>query len=1436
LKRPLLYLAGASLLALLFAAAGALAWLIGTPAGARWLLESVLPRTGLKITVRQVDGRLLDHLRLAGVHVAAPPVEGEITSLDLRWRPLLLLSGKVAVTELALRGVRLQDNTPPTGKAPDLAWPRVVGIAELLEGRIDLLRLEDFRYRHLDESPVEVANISTSLDWRDTLLSLNDLAVAAPAGRLTGRIVAGLHTPSLQLDLAVIPPRPVAEFDRLTVRASLHHARPPEQLAGSVTVAGATGAKKRLELSGEVGMTRNSFNLRALRLAGPALEGTVSGAGRFVLTAGEPLAELQLQTAALRLPAGLPIPVEISGELTFSGNLERYRGRFALANRGKGWPAGRLTGSFQGDGGGVKLAPLEISLLDGAGRGNLDVEWHEGLALRGAVELRGLNPAGIAPDWTGEVNLDVAGNVAWPETAPVHGEVHGNLRQSTLHGQPLTGEVSAEIAGDNLRVASLVLRGKGFDISAAGGLKERLTFTARVGDLSRLIPDTAGELDGQGWVRWHAGSPSGMVTGRGRNLAAAGVRAATAEVAARLEEGKEHPVQATVALGKAGYGRFQADSAKLQLTGTQLKNRLAATFRSADAELELALAGSYRSGLWQGEIESLSGRDRSGAWGLTVPAPLAISATKVTLASLVLTGGPRERLSAAGGLTFDPPAGSLRGEWEGLDLSRLDPWLKEATISGASSGRVQIRLLAGERLTVTGSAEARGTVTTGGHRVTVEHALLHLDGGERGIQAGIDLSLAEGGTLKGTFSSTAPARLAFPGEGELSAEWRGLDLARLNPWLKEATASGVSSGNVQLRLQAGERLAVTGSAEARGTVTTGGQQLTVEHALLHLDGGERGIQAGIELSLAEGGTLKGAFSSSAAARLAFPGEGELSAEWTGLDLVLLRPWLPNTVNLEGHLAGGVKGKLLPGGRFDLRGDAALAGGKAHWLRAGGELNAGLRSVTLSWSWQEEALRGDFKLALTEYGEGRGNFRLPLPARFPTSLDEKGEIQATLSGDFSERGLLSSLFPGFIQESNGELGCDLQVGGTWKEPRMTGTLRLAKAGGYLPPAGVRVSDIQLAARLEKELISVDSFRVAASPGHLTGKGVIRLKGWEVTGYQGEISGERCRAIYLPELQMLVTPRLTFEGTPEKLAVRGVVSLPELLVSGTPGASAVAPSKDVILEGAAAAGAPLPFALDIQVRVELGDRVLVKAAGIDAQLGGGVDLAFRDLDRITSKGDIRVIKGNYRTYGVDLDIVRGHLFYAGGPIGRPTLDFLALRTVADVRAGVTVTGAPQAPVIKLYSEPAMPDVDILAYIVLGHPLGSSREQAGMVAQAAGVLLSASQSVSLQDQIKNRLGLSTLELQTAGQTPGYMGGYKPIAVTPPGGTPARTAAGLAQTMVTVGKYLTPELYLSYGRSLFTGGNLVRLRYDLFRHWQIETQTGSESGADLYYKIDFE
>ena len=1541
MKRAFKYGLIATLVILIGAGAWGAAWLAGTADGFCWLMGSVSRYTPLKVSARKVEGRLLDRLHLEGVRVVLARVETEVEKIDFSWQPLLLFSGRFVAKELTLTGIRIVDNA--TEKTPpDLAWPRLSAKAGLLYGKIGRLRVDGLTYRQREKEPVSVTAFSTSVAWENGFLSLPDLTVASPYGSLKGNIMAGFDVPFLRFDLAAAPAEPIAGMDFLALQARLLPGHGQEQMAGGFSAAGSAGKAKVLELAGEAGITRQAFNLKELRLTAPGRSGSVTGRGTVTLTAGAPHLALQIKASGLNLASEFKMPTDISGTLTLTGTPELYRGEFTLANRGKGWRMARLGGAYQGDGAGVKLAPLTGSLLAGALKGNLDIRWQDGIALSGNLQGRNLDPAGLATDWKGAINFDLTGNAARPSKASATGEVRARLLESRLHGQALTGDLEAGFAGGNLRIGRLSLRGSGFDISAAGDLDKRLAFDARVGDMGRLIPGTAGELQATGWARWHDGHPEGSVTGRGVNLAAGGLKAAAVGLTAQLGEGNGSPLRIAATLSKIAYDRFQADSVTVQAAGTILSHTANAALHAAGAEARIDLSGSYDRGTWRGEIVRFSGRDSAGPWNLEAPAPFVITARRITLARLAITGPAPERIVVAGELAREPLSSSFRAAWSGLNLARANPWLpREIRIDGRLTGRVKGAFLstdrldldgqasltlgkvrwqngregidadlhtadlswgwqgtrsppAGEasagRLVVAGRATASGTVVKDGNRIAVTQCSLNLDGGDRGMHAGLDLRLAGGGGVKGTFSSPSPARLAIPAAGEGTMEWTGIDLALIRPWLPGGTSlEGSLAGRAAGKILPGERLDLTGKmsltrgrirwqkenetldgslgtaelswgwqgplstdakAIAAGRLTVAGRvagmgdltldrhRIKLEKVSVSMDGNERGLQAALDLSLAGGGRFQGQFSSPGPVRLSVPDEGETDLAWTGIDADLFRPWMPQALSLEGRFAGRATGSLFPGQRLALKGDVGLSGGKVRWVRTEGEINLNLKSASVSWEWRGETLRGTASLVLAEYGQLRGSFQLPLPARLPIAPDRKGPLLASLTGQVQEKGVLASVFPGFIRESHGDLDADLRIGGTWEVPELGGKVKLSGAGAYLPTAGIHVKDFQLALSLEKSLVRIDSFRAVSGPGSIEGSALIRLKGWQVVGYQGNIDGDKFQTVYLPELQILSSPRLTFNGVPEKLTIRGEVRLPELIIFGPPTRAVLLPSKDVVLEGVPKSPEKaFSLALDVQVSLILGDRVFVKAEGIDAQLGGNMDLMLQSLDKITSKGEIRVVKGRYKAYGADLEIVRGRLFYAGGPIERPTLDILAQRKVGDVRAGITVGGFLQAPVIKLYSEPAMTDVDILAYILFGSPLGTagSAEQAGRMAQVASTLLSKGQSTALQEHIRNRLGLSTLEIQSSNTATAGLMGYKEIPVTPTGATPASQATSTSQTMLTVGKYLTPQLYFSYGRSLFTGGNLFRLRYDIFKHWQVETQTGSESGVDLYYKIEF-
>ena len=1105
-------------------------WAVTTTAGSRWVLTALVPRSGINFSAQKIEGQISDHLLLTAVRITLAQQQLEIDSLELRWKPLLLLKGRIAVAELTLNGMRIQDDAFRDNKAPQPAWPHVSAGVRRLAGRIAQLRVTNFSYRHLQEEAVRVTSLAGSVTWQDALLSIADLQAIAPAGQIDGAVAVGFQPPSLSAAVKV---------------------------------------------------------------------------------------------ADLNLAAVLQVPTDLSGTLTFTGTLDNYAGDFNLSNQGPGWQAASLAATYQGSRTGLKLALLHARLLDGNLGGDLEMDWRNGLVLSGAILGRNLNPARIDRAWQGVVNFTATGKVARVGKTPLSGNISAVLFESRLHGQALTGELQADFAANNLVINRLALHGKGFDLHAAGELKQRLTLSAQISDFSRLLPHASGSVQAAGWLRWRDGELSGVLAGTGSKLAYAGTQVGAVNLNARLEQSTAYPFDVAATLQDVVCGGYRLKAVTVAVNGTLARHTATATLRSATAEARLDLAAGYSAALWQGEITHLAGRDGNGPWKLAAPATFAVSAGKFFLSPLVLTAGATERLEVAVDLALNPPDGLLRVQWSGINLARL------------------------------------------------------------------------------------------------------------------------------------------------------------------------------------------------------------------------KPWLPAGTDLEGLLRGEMKGILLPGQRFALEGQAVLAGGGALHQETpdGQQSRLLLTSATADWKWQGEVLSGNLSIDMAAQGEAQADFQLPLPARFPVVVQRQGPLRGTLSGKFQEKGMMTVFFPGLIQESSGELDAKFVLSGSWEVPVIGGKLRLSKAGAYLPSVGIHLKEIALDARFEKNLIHIDSFRALSGPGYIEGSALLTLAGWQIMSYQGNIHGENFQTVYLPELQIYSTLELTFSGTRQKLTLRGEVRLPELHIIGASTRTVITPSSDVIHEGRGEAeGKSSPLALDIRIRLILGAQVDVKVAGIDAELGGAMDLTLSSLDTITSRGEIRVIKGRYRTYGVNLEIVRGRLFFTGAPIDHPTLDFLALRTIGEVRAGVTVTGTFQKPVTKLYSEPAMPDVDVVAYIVLGHPLGSSGQQAGLLTQAAGALLTSGQAAVLQEQVKDYLGLSTLEIQGGvGGTKTPMG-YKPLPVTAPGTTPAAQQAGITETVLTVGKYLTPQLYISYGKSLFTGNNLFRLRYDIFRKWQIETQTGGgESGADLYYKMEF-
>jgi translocation and assembly module TamB len=526
-----------------------------------------------------------------------------------------------------------------------------------------------------------------------------------------------------------------------------------------------------------------------------------------------------------------------------------------------------------------------------------------------------------------------------------------------------------------------------------------------------------------------------------------------------------------------------------------------------------------------------------------------------------------------------------------------------------------------------------------------------------------------------------------------------------------------------------------------------------------------------------------------------------------MDMAALQPMLGDHIFLKGLLSGQTRGNLLPGSRFDLSGQTRVSGGSLAWRGEEGELIAPLREASATWTWKEASLKGKIDLALERYGHAAVAFDVPLAAKLPPVADKGSPMAISMRGSMNEKGLLAALFPGMAQETSSRIDFDVTAGGTIANPAINGRLDLKGANAYLPSAGIRVKDVTA------EVI-FDNDRIALSSSAASGQGNVRINGsaghdrGRITSYSGTIKGERFQALDLPELKASVSPEITFNGNMEKVTVRGSVLIPELLVEEQHKETLIKPSADVIVEGRREKEEKaLPFAIDIVVSVILGDRVFVKAYGIDTRLAGKVNIAMNDPDDMRATGTISTVSGKFDAYGVKLGIQRGNVSFGGGPVDRANLDILALRTVGDVSAGVLVAGTPAAPLINLYSQPPMTDGDILSYIVLGRASGTAgKNDTALLARAASGLLTGGKSSSIQKQ----LGLDVLDVESAD-------------------------GDVSKSIVKVGKYLSPKLFISYGRSIYTGENIFGIRYSLTKRVDVESTMGNQSGAAIYYRIEF-
>lgn len=466
------------------------------------------------------------------------------------------------------------------------------------------------------------------------------------------------------------------------------------------------------------------------------------------------------------------------------------------------------------------------------------------------------------------------------------------------------------------------------------------------------------------------------------------------------------------------------------------------------------------------------------------------------------------------------------------------------------------------------------------------------------------------------------------------------------------------------------------------------------------------------------------------------------------------------------------------------------------------------AVTLRWD-SERAGTADARLAsrLARGSEGWS---------WPETAPLNGAVRAQLP----RLGVWSLLAPPGWR-LRGSLAADVAVAGTRGDPQLTGNLRADDLALRSVVDGVALQDGRMRARLEGRRLVVEEL-LLQGPGPDGGRVAGAGEGsWQQGGPQVRVSTtiDRLRASTRTDRQLTVSGQLVAGMDASGAGVRGALRVDRARIT-LPDEAAPRLGDDVVVRNLPPGvtlgrdprkpeGGRDGRPLEIAVNLDLGNDFRVQGRGIDTRLAGSLVVAGESVTEPRLTGVIRTVGGEYRAYGQRLDIERGVIRFTG-PVDNPALDVLAIRPRMAQRVGVQVTGTAQAPFVRLYAEPDLPEGEKLAWLVLGRPAASGGAETALLQSAALALL-----------------------QSRG---GGGGGKGPAALLGLDELGFRRGDGAEGPAVTLGKRLGRNLYASYERSLTGALGTLYVFYDLSQRFTLRAQAGERSAVDLIFTFAYD
>lgn len=1383
-------------LALVALLVAALAVLLGTAPGSRWVVARALDAVE-DVRVERVEGTVLDRLTLHGLEVrdsAGPWLTARTATVD--WRPAQLLTGRLWIDLLAASEVNV---ARPPAAAPEGA--------EEEGGGVNLDLLERLTLRALDLDGVHLAEpvLGTPFSFRasgqatgterggvESLIEAQRLDAPGEA-RLEVRQrpggILGIHLAAYEppggavarlLDLPGLP----------AVRLSLDGEGPVNAWDGALLAEAEDFVTIEADLGLSLGVTRSAAIAATLR-PGPLMPAEISGLTGEILELGATLRD--------------------AGNGTLSAEDVRLRGQ--------GWT---LDGAAQADEAFVLNGQVVLDITDGAGlealagvpvgQGRLEARIQgpfDGLEVvldatvtdtvvrRAEVRARGVL-GGDALPFSAEGRIEGVGELV-PQAAPIVGE--GLDFAATGMFWTDTGDIGVE----RLTVQSPVIGAEYVGTIGTAPLQVAGGLEASVTDLSALEPLTGVALRGVGTIGADLKADQDIILGDLRLILrdfATGIPQADSLLAGQVD--------ATSHVEWRGQ-EIRLRDLRLRAPGASLDAALGLT-RFTDLEGTFVLAAPELDRLNVG-VEGAARAEGSISGTLAAPVVTA------------MVGGQGVRVAGVG---VHQPTAALRLTGQGIEVTKLSALAAGVRVAGQVAvpfdaplldGAFSLRLESPEDL-----AALTGQPLTGNLRGEV--TLAPVDG-TQGLSArlfGEALSLPDAGVLVTRLQTRAELRDLFgvpDGTVEVSAGDGGAGAvgwqdATLRADLDDGggafslTVRGTPTApyvaETSGRLEVGEAIAIRLNAlrvatpdhgvrlVASTTVTLNGGDITVAPTRLDVDGGVLDLEARLA-----GGAMN----------------LTLSGREIPLDVLELAvPDYPvqGVVAVDLRLSGPLDG---PSGRMQL-GTSPLAlpeaGVQGLVVNAEADIGRGRLTgrATFSGLAAEPAIiTADVPLAFSESG-------VPwVPATQPLNIgaDWRGPVQA-----------IWDLVPQIGHRVTGQAVVQARVTGSLDAPVFAGEASLADGSYENLEWGTVLRQVRVTAGLTATGdVALNASATDGGAGRVSVDGTFDNSQPGASRVSARVTLQQVQAVRRDDLRAGISGEVTYEGSLDAGTVRGTLTTETVRLTLGASLGGGVPELDVVEVNRAALGDPSQLdveerregpafgsAIALDIRVRMPNRIYVTGQGLDSEWQGDLNISGTLADaRIV--GALQVVRGTFAALNRTFVLENGTVEFTGGEDIDPTISLRAVHEAESITAIVLITGTASDPQVSLDSRPALPEDEIIARVLFGRGMGALGPAEGlavaqMAARMAGI---GGGGPGILDQVRGALALDVLSV----------------------------GGGAGGPTVEAGRYIGENVYVGVESGAGSDSGAVEVEVELAPGVTLETRGSARSGADIgiQWKFDY-